>query len=273
MALDVTYKGTQIAQLTEDGNLTLETAGKYCEDDFELAYTGGGGASDTDAILIVTVPVGSTVTMSKGSVTITSTIWVQAANTTLECALFVIPAQQFDGTNAWTVTAIKGSQTSSKSVIIDSNKQYSVTMQYITYLLLDGTVYSGLGSFQNVSSSYFTNGIIGASSADSTNGNYWTFANKVPLRSFGKTLHVLMKVGSNHASDLPIRVGAFNTKPIKQGYVKNVSYVAAATSVTATSSSYVEHTVDISSLSTSSSYYLSCIAIAKYSVSKIWVTP
>lgn len=43
MGLDVTYKGSQIAQLTEDGNLTLETAGKYCEGDIELAYSGGGG--------------------------------------------------------------------------------------------------------------------------------------------------------------------------------------------------------------------------------------
>lgn len=43
MGLDVTYKGQQIAQLTEDGNLTLETAGKYCEGDIELSYSGGGG--------------------------------------------------------------------------------------------------------------------------------------------------------------------------------------------------------------------------------------
>lgn len=46
MGLDVTYKGSQIAQLTEDGNLTLETAGKYCEGDIELAYTGGGSGDD-----------------------------------------------------------------------------------------------------------------------------------------------------------------------------------------------------------------------------------
>ena len=42
MGLDVAYKGQQIAQLTEDGNLTLETAGKYCEGDIELTYTGSG---------------------------------------------------------------------------------------------------------------------------------------------------------------------------------------------------------------------------------------
>ena len=44
MELDVTYKGQQIAQLTEDGNLTLETAGKYCEGNIGLAYSGGGPA-------------------------------------------------------------------------------------------------------------------------------------------------------------------------------------------------------------------------------------
>lgn len=43
MSLEVTYNGNQIAQLTQDGNLTLETAGKYCEGDIELAYSGGGG--------------------------------------------------------------------------------------------------------------------------------------------------------------------------------------------------------------------------------------
>ena len=41
MSLEVTYKGSQIAQLTQDGSLTLETAGKYCEDDIGLTYAGG----------------------------------------------------------------------------------------------------------------------------------------------------------------------------------------------------------------------------------------
>lgn len=48
MSLEVSYKGQQIAQLTQDGNLTLETAGKYCEGDIELAYSGGGGGSGAD---------------------------------------------------------------------------------------------------------------------------------------------------------------------------------------------------------------------------------
>lgn len=42
MSLEVEYKGTQIAQLTQDGSLTLDTAGTWCEDDIELTYSGGG---------------------------------------------------------------------------------------------------------------------------------------------------------------------------------------------------------------------------------------
>lgn len=41
MGLEVRYKGVKIGQLDEDGNLTLETAGKLCEGNIELSYTGG----------------------------------------------------------------------------------------------------------------------------------------------------------------------------------------------------------------------------------------
>ena len=39
MSLKVNYKGAQIAQLSDDGELTLKTAGKYCEDDIGVVYT------------------------------------------------------------------------------------------------------------------------------------------------------------------------------------------------------------------------------------------
>lgn len=50
MSLEVEYKGTQIARLTADGSLTLETAGTWCEGDIELTYSGGGsGGADPEA--------------------------------------------------------------------------------------------------------------------------------------------------------------------------------------------------------------------------------
>ena len=41
MSLEIIYKNQQIAQLTEDGTLTLETAGKYVEGDIQAVYSGG----------------------------------------------------------------------------------------------------------------------------------------------------------------------------------------------------------------------------------------
>ena len=44
---EITYKGSKIVEMSASGTKTLETAGKYCEDDLELKYTspGGGGAT------------------------------------------------------------------------------------------------------------------------------------------------------------------------------------------------------------------------------------
>ena len=45
--VEITYKGSKIVEMSASGTKTLETAGKYCEDDLELKYTspGGGGAT------------------------------------------------------------------------------------------------------------------------------------------------------------------------------------------------------------------------------------
>ena len=79
--------------------------------------SGGGGPTSSDAILTVTVPTGSTVTMTKGGVTLTPTMWVLAADATLDCALFVISPSLFDAVNAWTVTATSGENTASTTII------------------------------------------------------------------------------------------------------------------------------------------------------------
>lgn len=99
---------------------------------------GGSGPSASDAILTVTVPTGSTVTMTKGGVTLTPTMWVQAADNTLDCALFVISPSLFDAVNAWTVTATLSDETASDTVTIDSNKQYDVELTYNYYLFKSG---------------------------------------------------------------------------------------------------------------------------------------
>lgn len=43
MSLKVSYKGTDIVNTEADGVKTLKTAGKYCEGDITITYSGGGG--------------------------------------------------------------------------------------------------------------------------------------------------------------------------------------------------------------------------------------
>lgn len=109
---------------------------------------GGSGPSASDAILTVTVPTGSTVTATKGGVTLTPTMWVQAADPTLDCALFVISPSLFDSQNAWTVTATLGTDTASDTVTISSNEQYDVYLTFVLYLIKDGVVQTGF-NFSN----------------------------------------------------------------------------------------------------------------------------
>lgn len=95
-----------------------------------IIFGGSGGPSSSDAILIVTVPTGSTVTATKGGVTLTPTMWVKAADSTLDCAMFSIKASQFDSTTPWIVTATNGTDTTSGDVLITTNKEYEVVLSY-----------------------------------------------------------------------------------------------------------------------------------------------
>lgn len=111
---------------------------------FVVGGGSGGSLKDTDAILTVTVPTGSTVTAAKGGTTLPPTMWVQAADATLDCALFSIPAAQFDATTPWTVTATLGTDSATATVLIDSNKQFDLELSYHTYLYNKGDQCTGV---------------------------------------------------------------------------------------------------------------------------------
>lgn len=49
MSTTVTYKGATLATV-DNATVTLETAGKYCEDDFTLTDVSGGGGTNLYAI-------------------------------------------------------------------------------------------------------------------------------------------------------------------------------------------------------------------------------
>ena len=45
--VELSYKGETIGSMSASGSLTLETAGKYCEDDIEVEYTKPSGPTPT----------------------------------------------------------------------------------------------------------------------------------------------------------------------------------------------------------------------------------
>lgn len=109
---------------------------------------GGGKLKDSDAVLVVTVPTGSTVTATKGGTTLTPTMWVKAADNTLDCAIFSIPASQFDSTTPWTVTATLGTETASDTVTVNAANEYDLMISYKLYVVQNGYFANGF-SFPN----------------------------------------------------------------------------------------------------------------------------
>lgn len=103
----------------------------------------GGGLSDSNAILRVTVPTGSAVTAAKGGVTKHAKLWTQNADNTLDTAIISIPAGSFDS-NPWTVTATLGGSTTTASVVINSADEYDLVLFYDLYLIKGGRLVDGI---------------------------------------------------------------------------------------------------------------------------------
>lgn len=91
---------------------------------------GGGGLKDTNAVLIVNIPTGSNVTAEKGVLAITPTIWTKSSDSRIDCAIFNILSSQFDSINPWIITATKGTETVSLEILVTTNKEYELTLNY-----------------------------------------------------------------------------------------------------------------------------------------------
>lgn len=113
-----------------------------------LNMVGGGGLSNTSAILAVTVPNGSSVTITKGTVTLYPVIWDKNSENTKDIAIFVISSSLLDST-AWTITATLSTSTATTTMVIDAAKEYEIELSYhvppeyqeVQYLQSTGTQY------------------------------------------------------------------------------------------------------------------------------------
>jgi hypothetical protein len=182
---------------------------------------GGGKLKNTDAILTVTAPTGSTVTATKSGLTLLPTMWVQAADNTFDYALFIIKPSLFDSVNPWTVTATLGASSTSRTVTIDSNKQYDIALAYILWLFDGGAVSpytfsKGAGKTFTVSSTIYIEADVGsqtwgtASPAVNLSG-YSTLKMNVSAIGTDKDGRDKLYISTTQSASMAASVGATNT--------------------------------------------------------------
>lgn len=116
----------------------------------------GGGLSNLNAILCITVPQGATVTATKSNLILTPTMWTQNADATLETAIFTIIPSYFDA-NPWTISATSNGQTSTGSIVINSAEYYEVVLSFNYYFIKEGVlldnnwiIYQGSSTSANI---------------------------------------------------------------------------------------------------------------------------
>ena len=119
-----------------------------------------GGLSPNDALLHINAPVGSTITLAKGGVTVktlaASEGHTSASDSRLADWYYSVSSSNY---GAWTVTASNGTNTVSASVTINTNKQYDVGLTYDLYLLKNGLFQFEHGKNETTETQY--NGYIG----------------------------------------------------------------------------------------------------------------
>ena len=94
------------------------------------AGAGGGHLNDTDALLRVSAPAHSIVTITKGSTTKSDHGHENADNHNLYDYYFIIHQSQFDSENFWTVTATYEANIVTTTIIIDTSDEYDVILSY-----------------------------------------------------------------------------------------------------------------------------------------------
>lgn len=162
----------------------------------------GGGITDTDAILRVQAPAGSTVTITKGAVTKTDNGHENADDNTIYDYYFVIHQSQFDSINPWTITATLSMKTATETIIIDSPYDYFVTIVYEVYLIKSGQViatFTGQG---------FTSGTNYATMTKSGNVAYISVSTKYDLTEYN-TIRVVVYDSSGRSFSNPATCPSF----------------------------------------------------------------
>ena len=108
-----------------------------------IFVVGSGGLSLNNAVLHINAPAGSTITLSKGGLTVkvleASKGHVNSDGVTADWYYSVSPSSYGE----WTVSAAKDGETAAETVTVNSNKQYDVPLNYNLYIIKNGVEQAG----------------------------------------------------------------------------------------------------------------------------------
>lgn len=139
---------------------------------------GGGFAKAGDAVLRVSAPAGSTVTLTRDNIAKTGIGWLDAENTNNNVYLFSIKSAQFSN-DPWTINATSGASSASLNVVINGSYIYSAVISFripagyqeVAYIEADGAQYVNTGIAANtIGRGVFTGRITSASNYTSLFG-------------------------------------------------------------------------------------------------------
>lgn len=139
----VVYGDTTLIDLTADTVTADKLSQGYTAHDKSGALITGtmtGSVSASDALLKIEAESGAAVTLSRGGVTKTPGFYIHK-DTGTDYFCFIVSASEFS-TAAWTATAVKGSQTVTKTVAVNQAKLYELSLSELS-IVLNGTVQSG----------------------------------------------------------------------------------------------------------------------------------
>lgn len=216
---------------------------------------GGGGSTinGNDAVLRVTAPANSIVTISKGAISIADSGYGNISDPTLNNYYFVIHELQFDSVNPWTVTATIGTATASDTIIIDSADEYDMTLM-VLYIVQNGFVQAGwIAHLAGISSGAISQGDgylehtvprVGSSYTqlyftpkhtfpsfkylvyDGQQKGYWN--NNPPCPSFGVATRTITSGtdGGNWAASVATRTARYDSYATRATYTLDISNVS-----------------------------------------------
>lgn len=111
---------------------------------FIVRRGGAGGLSANSAVIHVNAPTGSTITFTKGGVTV-KTLGPDKSHVNSEDTDYADWYYPVGSSNygEWTVTSTRSIDTTSKTITVETNKTYDVLLSYYFFFIRDGVLQSG----------------------------------------------------------------------------------------------------------------------------------